>query len=196
MDETKEDSRRAAVLAEAFTAFVTYGYKRTTMDDIARAAGMSRPALYLLYRNKYEIFEALMLSMMTEMEAELAACFDADLPPVAKVKSAMRIGFLDGYHKIRNTPHGAELFDLKNAEAADLFRQWLAVVENGLSSGLKREAEAGRIDLTRTRVSPERLTTLVIDGFEGAKARMTTFEDLEAKVCDLVDVVLGPLTVR
>ncbi|MNL87420.1 hypothetical protein D3C87_2165640 [compost metagenome] len=59
-----------------------------------------------------------------------------------------------------------------------------------------REAAAGRIDLARTTVSPERLTTLLIDGFEGAKMRMTAFEELEAKVSDLVDVIIGPLTVR
>lgn len=184
------------MLAEAFTAFVTYGYKRTTMDDIARAAGMSRPALYLLYRNKTEIFEACMLSLMAEMETELAACFESDRPPVDKVKAALRIGILDGYQKIVNTPHGAELFDLKQSEAAGLFRQWLAAVEAGLSEGLRREAKAGRMDLTRTTVSPERLTTLLIDGIEGAKARMTSFEDLEAKVCDLVDVIIAPLAVR
>ena len=39
--------------------FLAYGYSRVTMDDIARAAEMSRPALYLLFRNKAEIYRAI-----------------------------------------------------------------------------------------------------------------------------------------
>ena len=36
--------------------FLAYGFARTTMDDIARAADMSRPALYLLFKNKTDIY--------------------------------------------------------------------------------------------------------------------------------------------
>ncbi len=39
--------------------FLAYGYQRVTMDDIARAAEVSRPALYLLFRNKADIYRAI-----------------------------------------------------------------------------------------------------------------------------------------
>ena len=39
--------------------FLAYGYSRVTMDDIARAAEVSRPALYLLFRNKADIYRAI-----------------------------------------------------------------------------------------------------------------------------------------
>jgi AcrR family transcriptional regulator len=53
------DSKRARVLEAAMKVVLVYGYHRTTMDDIARAAQMSRPALYLLFRNKAEIYRAI-----------------------------------------------------------------------------------------------------------------------------------------
>lgn len=46
------------VLAAAHDLFMRYGYTRVTMGDIAREAGMSRPALYLVFPGKEDIFNA------------------------------------------------------------------------------------------------------------------------------------------
>src|SRR5215207_421219 len=55
-DERAAKRRRAA--DASLNVFQRYGFARTTMADIAEAAGMSRPALYLLFPNKEEIFAA------------------------------------------------------------------------------------------------------------------------------------------
>ena len=47
--------KRAQILDQAMDLVMRYGYSRVTMDDIARAAGMSRPALYQFFRNKTDI---------------------------------------------------------------------------------------------------------------------------------------------
>jgi AcrR family transcriptional regulator len=52
-----QDKLERATLAAA-DVFLRYGYARTTMGDIAKAAGMSRPALYLLFPGKEQAFEA------------------------------------------------------------------------------------------------------------------------------------------
>ena len=46
------------VLNAAWSVFMKYGYKRVTMGDIAEAAGISRPALYLIYNKKEDVFRA------------------------------------------------------------------------------------------------------------------------------------------
>lgn len=43
------------LLVAAFDAFARFGYRRTTMSDVAAAAGMSRPAVYLRVANKEEL---------------------------------------------------------------------------------------------------------------------------------------------
>jgi AcrR family transcriptional regulator len=45
-------------LAAAATVFLRFGYRKTAMEDIARAAGMSRQGLYLHYATKEELFRA------------------------------------------------------------------------------------------------------------------------------------------
>ncbi|MNB94324.1 putative HTH-type transcriptional regulator YfiR [compost metagenome] len=56
--ENKESARLAYVLETALNIFVRYGYKKTTIEDISKAAGITRQGLYLHYKNKEEIFSA------------------------------------------------------------------------------------------------------------------------------------------
>jgi AcrR family transcriptional regulator len=51
-------ARRAAILESATTVFLRYGFKKTSMDDLARAAGLSRQGLYLHYPTKDALFKA------------------------------------------------------------------------------------------------------------------------------------------
>jgi AcrR family transcriptional regulator len=50
------DSRLSAVLDAAIGVFARYGYRKTSMEDVARAAGISRQGLYLSFANKEELF--------------------------------------------------------------------------------------------------------------------------------------------
>ncbi len=52
-------AKREAVYEAAATVFAQYGFRRTTMNDIAQAAGISRPALYLMFANKENLFQGL-----------------------------------------------------------------------------------------------------------------------------------------
>lgn len=51
-----QESRVSAVLDAAVSVFARYGYRKTSMDDVARAAGVSRQGLYLSFANKEELF--------------------------------------------------------------------------------------------------------------------------------------------
>jgi AcrR family transcriptional regulator len=47
------------ILAAGYECFARHGLRKTTMDDIAGAAGMSRPAVYQYVRNKQDVFRQL-----------------------------------------------------------------------------------------------------------------------------------------
>ncbi len=49
--------------------FLRYGFKKTSMDDIARAAGLSRQGLYLHYRTKEELFKAAVVAQTDSLRA-------------------------------------------------------------------------------------------------------------------------------
>lgn len=57
------DLKRKALLKEAARAFSSHGYHATSLDDVARTLGVTKPALYYYVKNKQEIlFECHMLS--------------------------------------------------------------------------------------------------------------------------------------
>ncbi len=61
------DDKRDIILDAAREVFGRYGYKRTSMDLIAQAAGMSRPALYQHFKGKGEVFQAAAERMLNEV---------------------------------------------------------------------------------------------------------------------------------
>ena len=55
---TGSTARRASVLDAALEMFARYGYRKTSMDDVAAHADISRPGLYFLFSSKGELFRA------------------------------------------------------------------------------------------------------------------------------------------
>ena len=51
-------ARQTHVLETALTVFARHGFSKTSIEDIAKAAGISRQGIYLHFRNKDEIFSA------------------------------------------------------------------------------------------------------------------------------------------
>jgi AcrR family transcriptional regulator len=70
----RTDPREVAVLEAAVGVFARYGYRKSSMDEVARAAGVSRQGLYLQFVNKEELFrKALEHSLSSQLNAAVAA---------------------------------------------------------------------------------------------------------------------------
>lgn len=50
--------RRDSVLQSALVSFARFGYRKTSMEEVARAARISRPGLYFLFASKEALFRA------------------------------------------------------------------------------------------------------------------------------------------
>ncbi len=62
------------MLDAAVGVFARYGFRKTSMDEVARAAGVSRQGLYLQFANKEELFrEALVHTLNSQLNAGIAA---------------------------------------------------------------------------------------------------------------------------
>jgi AcrR family transcriptional regulator len=55
----RESQRRADILEAARGLYQRYGYRKTTMDDIAKAAGITKPTIYSYFKGKKDILAAL-----------------------------------------------------------------------------------------------------------------------------------------
>jgi AcrR family transcriptional regulator len=97
MDEsaTPPSKRQRAIDAGA-RVFLRFGFARATMGDIARAAGMSRPALYLIFCSKEEVFEAVVAQWAEASLARIAAGLATRLTLGAKLRFACETWCVEG----------------------------------------------------------------------------------------------------
>jgi AcrR family transcriptional regulator len=195
MVETEIPDRRRAILEAAFKAFVSYGFKRTTMADIADTAGLSRPALYLLFKNKNDIFRAgfemFVEELLAAMETVLAG--DADLPD--RVADAVIAGMVTPFRDIIDTPHGAELFDAKQALAEDLGDDWFARMQGLIAGAMDRAVGGGDMKLP-AGADTTTVARLLVNGLEGIKHRTHLAKGSEQEMRLLVDLMLKPMMTK
>lgn len=195
MADGNADERRALILQAAYSTFVIYGFKRATMDDIAQAVGLSRPALYIHFRNKQDIFRGLMLAMMEDMRARVASCLGQDLPLVERIELALQEGIVIPHRQILETAHGAELFDTSHEFAADLFLAWMKSVEVEITLALNRAVEADIITIP-SGLSTEIISSLLIDAVQGMKSRRQDIEEVAEAIPHLLKLTLGAVLAR
>jgi AcrR family transcriptional regulator len=73
-EQQSVESRHESLLEAAVSVFARYGYRKASMDEVARAAGVSRQGLYLLFRDKEELFrKAVTFKLTRQLSAAVAA---------------------------------------------------------------------------------------------------------------------------
>jgi len=66
------------VLDAAADLIVRYGFDKTTMEDIARGAGLSKAARYLIWASKSQLLDALVVYQMKRLLQDFQARMEAD----------------------------------------------------------------------------------------------------------------------
>ena len=82
------DERRAQLLALGKQAFAERTYDDVSIDDIARAAGISKGLLYHYFPTKRDLYVAGLKEIATELVAKTQA-IPRDLPPIDRVKTGI-----------------------------------------------------------------------------------------------------------
>ena len=68
--ERRKDARPQELLAAALDLFVERGFAATRLDDVARAAGVSKGTLYLYFCSKEELFKTMVRETVVPMIGE------------------------------------------------------------------------------------------------------------------------------
>lgn len=176
----KSQDRRTLVLESAMELFLRYGYARVSMDDIAKAAGMSRPALYQFFRNKSDIYQGLAMGWVETVIADMEKRLSGDAPARGRLFDALTKGMLDHVAEMEATTHGAELLGMRDELAGPhaAFTARKAELLTGVFSTVtgKGVAEA------------ERNAWQLIDFLEGMKARVTDRKSREQELAAFLDM--------
>ena len=80
---TRAERKRRAIADAATEAFLANGYKRTSMDDIARLAGVSKQTIYLHFGDK----ERLLLTTVLGIMNAISQPFDDEIHRLAETET-------------------------------------------------------------------------------------------------------------
>lgn len=186
--QNEEDPKRARILEGAMKTFLAYGYERTTMDDIAKAAEMSRPALYLIFRNKADIYQAIGSMLLGRSLEQADAMLSGPGPLGQRLMQAFEVAIFSMIEAIERSPHGADILDMKNALAAGLLETWQSGLLDLVTSALEAEAKRTRAKLFGG-LSARDLASLTLDAIEGAKARGASIDEKRRTARAMVTLV-------
>ena len=178
--------KRSAVLKAAFDVFITYGFRKTSMDDIARAAGVSRPALYQQFRNKSDIFRALASDVMRDAAGKAEASFATGRPFRDRLFAAIDASILDFHRVIAATPHGTELMGVNEEIAGDLEASWCDTMIGVIARALEQADRDGEIDLGRAGLDAVAVARIFMQAMEGMKRDFLRGNAIEGHVVNLV----------
>lgn len=190
-----DDPKRTRILEGALNVFLAYGFSRTTMDDIAKAAEISRPALYLVFRNKTDIYRALTTQFLNEALTSTQEVLEEDKPFAERLDRMCSDVFFCMIDEVESTPHGSEILDMKNKLAGDIIADWRGSLDDALAGAIDREAMQRGVDLEALGVSAVTLSSMLFDALDGMKTRVSDPRaHLEGakRLLKVIDAVLRP----
>jgi AcrR family transcriptional regulator len=189
----RRSEKELLIVAAAFERFARYGFRRTSLGDIAREAGISRPAVYLHFPNKQAIFRRAASVMH---ERALRAASQAALASggvevrIARILAAKLGSFFEIAH---GSAHVGEILDENSRLCGDISeaarRRYLKILRGVIDEAVQR----GELAPAQAGLTPAAAAELIVDsakGLETAGAARLTPLAYRRRVAQLVGVLV------
>ncbi len=155
------------ILAAAKQLFGQYGYRRTSIDDIAQKARIAKGTVYLYFKSKEDIFRALCQQLLdTVLTATEEAC-RTSLPIEQRLRRIVAAKFDYLFALVYDSAHVRELIDAKNQLSADIFsqadRRYLRLLSDVIASAV----DQGELNLDRVGMEPDAVAELLVRSAAG-----------------------------
>jgi len=189
----RRSEKEQLIVAAAFERFARYGFRRTSLGDIAREAGISRPAVYLHFPNKQAIFRAaasVMHARALEAAAKAALAEGGIEVRIARILAAKLGSFFEIAH---GSAHVGEILDENSRLCGDISvaarRRYLEILRGVIDQATRR----GELAPAAAGLSTAAAAELIVDsakGLETAGAAKLTPLAYRRRVAQLVNVLV------
>jgi AcrR family transcriptional regulator len=138
----KEDFRQKVIIS-AGQIFSRYGFKKTTMDEIAKALKMGKSSIYYYFQSKEEIFEAVLLYEANILRNELTTTIKSVESPVEKMRNYVFVR-MKAFEKLSNYYNAIfdknlDHFDFVESIRSKYDREELAILRLILYHGARKK---------------------------------------------------------
>jgi TetR/AcrR family transcriptional repressor of mexJK operon len=186
--------KRQAILDAAYRAFTLYGFKRTSMDDIAHQTGVSRASLYSHFANKEEIFRSLSVVLHEEALGNAEQCLkDGSASLADRIQGALAAKLGRLHSIVAESPHGAEIIDENSRLCGDIESSSSARLRAILVAALKAGAASGEINLKGAGLTPASAAELLQLSAAGLKQGAADPSTFNTRIHKLIRVFFAGL---
>jgi AcrR family transcriptional regulator len=134
---------RAQIIDVARKVFTRYGFRKTTMEEIAAAARKGKSSIYYYYPSKEDIFKAVVEKEASELKEQLANAIHADDAPIDKLKAYIlfrlhHVRTLGNFYAALNEEslsHFGFILDIRKRFDQDEMDVVQEILEEGLTDG-------------------------------------------------------------
>jgi TetR/AcrR family acrAB operon transcriptional repressor len=193
---------RARILDAAMLVFRRHGFRRSSIEQAADAAGLTRQALYHHFKSKEALFRAVIERLYENaLAAEIAAAHAAEKAggSLADILVAQLTGRLRQLiASFEGSPHIEELFSEHLVQARDLYQKYAGLYVAEGRATIERVRRKQRLALAGGMTSRDfaRCIEMAISGTKSVHPAMQPadafLKDLEIMVRTLVAGAIGP----
>jgi AcrR family transcriptional regulator len=180
-------AKRQRVIEAASLVFRRHGFAQTSMDNIAVEAGMSRPALYLVFPNKEEIFAAAVHYM-----GELAlAALRQGLPQRPNLEEKLLFIFEQwagrGYDRMKENPDAKDLTDPGFQPVREVYEKLQRFLAELLADSVRHSG---------LRATPDQVARILVASMRGFKEVAKDSADIRRMFSLQISILLRGLEPR
>lgn len=100
------------ILLAARWCFLNFGFAKTSLDDIARRAGISRTLLYKTFADKEDIYRAVFRHWLVSRHPLAKAAVNGNGTPSDRLLEACRIMMIEPWADMISAPMAGEFFEV------------------------------------------------------------------------------------
>lgn len=138
---------RQAILDAARQRFLHYGYKKTTIDEIAADAGVGKGTVYLYFGGKEDLLLTLVVEVKRAITEQMRGIATSAAAPPDKLREMMAARVLAVYDACKSTAHGIELVDYLRPQLSHCGREEYEAQQGLLADVLREGHKIGVFDI-------------------------------------------------
>jgi AcrR family transcriptional regulator len=162
-------SKPNAIVLAGLRLFTQYGYRKTSMDDIAQAAQVAKRTVYLHFENKAAVFLAILESLGDQVRQRCAAAELARGTPAHRLTGLLDAYFGMGFDLFSKSEHIPELEETFSKLARTKIGGLNTEYEDRLARFLRSLEKTGEIGGPPQGLTVERIVHILMRAAEGGK---------------------------
>jgi AcrR family transcriptional regulator len=192
--EREKEQRRIEIVDAAESVFFSKGWQAATMEDVAEAAELSKATLYLYFKNKEELYAAILVRGSEVLHARFKEAVETHETGLEQTEAIGR-AYIAFHHEHRDYFDAMMYFDSKGAQPCDdceyaqkceEYRdRIMALVATAVGNGVKDGTIRSDIDPVKTAVLLWAQSSGVIQAVATAGEKIQTVHNIDP--ADLVE---------